>query len=122
MASGAESIAPNITQSHRHVEAGGLVTELVTELETEVETELVVELATELATELADEATGGKSSANVRPIAVAMSAKSASGTRNTPKRNAAPQCFLLRMNERSSISGRTGAFCAGRKSTSSRNG
>ena len=43
-----------------------------------------------------------------------MSAKSASGTRNTPKRNAAPQWVLLRMNESSSISGRTGAGCAGK--------
>jgi hypothetical protein len=41
----------------------------------------------------------GKSAAKSRPMAAAMRAKSASGTRRNPKRNAAPQCVLLRMNE-----------------------
>jgi len=51
----------------------------------------------------------GKSRAKSRPIAAAMSAKSASGSLTKPNRNAAPQNALFRMNERASISGLIGA-------------
>src|SRR5262249_890586 len=56
------------------------------------------------------------------PIAAAMRAKSCSGTRTKPNRNAAPQCSLLRMNESSDSSGLIGASREGRYSTSRRKG
>src|SRR4029453_11730550 len=66
--------------------------------------------------------TAGKSAANERFIAAAITAKSLAGTRTTPKRNAAPQCVLLRTNHRSGSNGLTRAGSAGRKSTSRRKG
>ena len=44
-----------------------------------------------------------------QPIASAMTRKSAASTRSWPKRNAAPQCVLLRMKPSAAISGAIGA-------------